>query len=115
MKAMVLFIVLIGVACGSGVAAWAGAPTDELRPRTDRVVEILQSTRLSPADRRAAVRDLALDVFDVGEAARRALGPHWQRRTLAEREEFVKVFRELLEQTYVARIDEYGGERIEYV
>lgn len=115
MKAMVLLVVLAGGAFGSSVAAWAGAPTDELRRRTDRVVEVLQSTRLSPADRRAAVRDLALDVFDVGEAARRALGPHWQRRTLAEREEFVKVFRELLEQTYVARIDEYGGERIEYV
>ena len=27
----------------------------------------------------------------------------------------MRVFRDLLEQTYVTRIDEYGGERVEYV
>jgi len=33
----------------------------------------------------------------------------------AEREEFVKLFAGLLEQTYISRIGEYGGERITYV
>jgi phospholipid transport system substrate-binding protein len=75
---------------------------------------VLKSSDLTPTARRAAVRDLAMDSFDLGETARRALGTHWQARTPAEREEFVKVFRELLEQTYVARIDEYGGEKLEY-
>jgi phospholipid transport system substrate-binding protein len=100
---------------GAGARAWAASPTEELRQYTDRVVGILQSPGLSPAARRTAVRDLALEVFDVAESAQRALGPHWQRRTPAEREEFVKLFRDLLEQTYVSRIDEYGGERVRYV
>jgi phospholipid transport system substrate-binding protein len=54
-------------------------------------------------------------VFDVTETAKRALGPHWQQLTPAQREEFVRLFRDLLEQSYVSRIDEYGGERIRYV
>ena len=95
-------------------AASAGTPTEDLKRQTDRVLEVLKSPDLTPTARRAAVRDLAMDSFDLGETARRALGTHWQARTPAEREEFVKVFRELLEQTYVARIDEYGGEKLEY-
>jgi phospholipid transport system substrate-binding protein len=115
MVAMLSLVVLAGATLGSSVAAWAGVPTEELRRHTDRVIEVLQSPRLSPAERRAAVRDLALDVFDVAETAKRALGPHWQRRTPGEREEFAGLFRDLIEQTYVSRIDEYGGERVEYV
>jgi phospholipid transport system substrate-binding protein len=96
-------------------AAWAGTPTEDLKRQTDRVLEVLHSTSLTPAARRAALRELGTELFDLAETARRALGPHWQARTPAEREEFVRVFRDLLEQTYVARIDEYGGERLEYV
>ena len=97
------------------VPAWAGTPTEDLKKQTDQVLAVLRSPNMSPTERRAAVRDLALETFDLTETAKRALGPHWQKRTPAEREEFVKVFRDVLEQTYVARIDEYGGERLEYL
>ena len=108
----VLAIVVAAAVTGT---AWAGTPTEDLKRQTDRVLEVLRSTSLTPAARRAAVRELATESFDLAETARRALGTHWQARTPAEREEFVRVFRDLLEQTYVARIDEYGGERLEYV
>ena len=100
---------------GAPAAGAFGTPTEDLRWQTDRVLDVLRSPSLTPAERRAAVRDLAAESFDVAETARRALGVHWQVRTPAEREEFVRVFRELLEQTYIARIDEYGGERVEYL
>ena len=107
--------VLLAVVLGAPAAARAGAPTDQLRRYTDRVIQILQSPQLTPAERRVQVREVALQVFDVSETARRSLGPHWQQRTPAEREEFVNLFRDLLDQTYVSRIDEYGGERVQYV
>jgi phospholipid transport system substrate-binding protein len=108
-------VLVTGVVLGAAASAWAGRPTDELRRYTDKVLEVLQAPGLSPAQRRAQVRDVATEVFDVAETARRALGPHWQQRTPAEREEFVRLFRDLLEQTYVTRIEEYGGERVEYL
>ena len=49
------------------------------------------------------------------EAARRALGPHWPKRSAAEREEFTGLFQGLLERGYLSRIGEYGGERVQYV
>jgi phospholipid transport system substrate-binding protein len=100
---------------GLGGHSWAGTPTDDLRRHTDRVLEILRDPTLDARSRRDAVRDVAALAFDVPETARRALGPHWKDRTLAERDEFVRVFRDLLERTYVARIDEYGGERLRYL
>jgi phospholipid transport system substrate-binding protein len=106
---------LLMLATGASAQSTATSPTEELRRYTDRILEVLRRPGLSPASRRAAVRDLAIEVFDVEEAAKRALGAHWQQRTPAEREEFVRLFRDLLEQTYVARIDEYGGERLRYV
>jgi phospholipid transport system substrate-binding protein len=94
--------------------AWAG-PTDQLREYTDQVIKVLDDPALARGDRRAAVRKIAHEAFDVNETARRVLARHWQTRTPAERDEFTQLFADLLERTYIARLDEYGGERIRYV
>ncbi len=107
-----LLVVLVVV---PGPPAWAGPATDQLRMYTDQVLKILQNPSMTLAERREAVRQLAEEVFDVNETAQRALGQHWQQRTPAEREEFVKLFANLLEQTYISRIDEFGGEKLTYV
>ncbi|HEU5319802.1 MAG TPA: ABC transporter substrate-binding protein, partial [Methylomirabilota bacterium] len=103
----------------SAPAAGAGAPTDQVREYTDQVLKVLEDPALKAEDRRherrAAVRRIAIEIFDVQETARRALGPHWQARTAAEREEFIQIFAELLERTYIARIDLFGGERLRFV
>jgi phospholipid transport system substrate-binding protein len=103
-----------------GVAqpAAAATPTETLKTYSEVVLKILDDPALKnperKQDRRAAVRKVAEEVFDLSETAKRALGPHWNQRTPAEREEFTQLFAELLEGTYIARIDEYGGERIRY-
>jgi len=45
----------------------------------------------------------------------RSLARHWTQRTAAEREEFVQLFADLLERSYISRIEAYGGEKITYV
>ena len=113
---MVRLAVLVSalVLCVAAQAA-AGAPTDQLREYSDQVLKVLDDPNLKAQDRRAAVRKIAIEIFDVSETARRALAQHWQTRTPVEREQFVQLFADLLERTYIARIDEYGGERIRYV
>jgi phospholipid transport system substrate-binding protein len=68
-----------------------------------------------PKERRVAVRKVADDIFDFGETAKRSLGRHWNARTQAERDEFVKLFGDLLERSYISKIELYGGEKIQYV
>jgi phospholipid transport system substrate-binding protein len=96
------------------VPAWAGPPTDQARQYTDQVTKILQDPAMQGMDKREAVRKVAVQIFDVTETAKRALGRHWQARSPAEREEFVQLFADLLERAYISKIDLYGGERLRY-
>jgi len=93
--------------------ATAGEPTDQVRRSVDEVIQVVQSQPDGPS-RRAEVRRIANQLFDFEETAKRALGPHWQQRTPAEREEFVKLFSDLLEAAYIGKIDLYQGEKITY-
>lgn len=99
--------------------AWAGAPTDQLKGEINRVIKVLGDPELKKEsklrERRAAVRKIANEIFDFGETAKRSLARHWTPRTPAEREEFVQLFADLLERSYITKIDLYGGERILYV
>jgi len=94
---------------------WAGAPAEQLKTRVDEVIRILSTMESKrPADRRAAVRKIADQIFDWEETAKRSLGRHWKDRTPQEREEFVHLFTGLLEQSYIGKIDSYGGEKVKY-
>jgi phospholipid transport system substrate-binding protein len=97
--------------------AWAGAPTDQLKSQVDRALKVLEDPVLKekPKERRVAVRKVADDIFDFGETAKRSLGRHWNARTQVERDEFVKLFGDLLERSYISKIELYGGEKIQYV
>jgi phospholipid transport system substrate-binding protein len=106
-RAVLAVMTLLGLA-GTAVA---GSPTDQLRRYTDEVQRILAHGS-APAEKRAAVRRVAEQVFDLSETARRALGTHWRKRTPAEQEEFVRLFADLLDRTYIAKIELYGGERL---
>jgi phospholipid transport system substrate-binding protein len=64
--------------------------------------------------RRAQIRTIADELFDFEEVSRRALSVHWAARTQAERAEFVALFTDLLERSYLGKIESYAGERINY-
>ena len=99
-------------------AARAGEPTDQIRHAVDRGLEIIQRPDLKgdakKAERRALLRKELFPYFNFEEMSRRALGVHWRNRTPQEREEFVKLFQQLLESTYAGKIEGYEGERIVY-
>ena len=98
--------------------ALAGAPTDQLKSSIDQVIRVIEDTALkaegSTEKRRVAIREAASNTFDFGEAAKRSLGKHWQSLSEQDRQEFTGLFADLLERGYVARIEEYSGEKIVY-
>jgi phospholipid transport system substrate-binding protein len=117
-QTLVFATALVALVLGGVAVAVAGVPTDTVREYTDAVVRVLEDPALKVddrrAERRAAVRKIAIDIFDVQETARRALGPHWQQRSPQERDEFVQLFAELLERTYINKIDLFGGEKLKF-
>jgi phospholipid transport system substrate-binding protein len=102
----------------SAPAGWAGQAQDQLKGAIDRVVSTLESPSLKGEgkvmERRHAVRRIADEIFDFGEIARRALGRYWQPLTEPQRTEFVGLFADLLERSYISKIELYGGEKIIY-
>ena len=45
---------------------------------------------------------------------RRALATHWGQRTPEEKKEFVHLFSDLLERTYLGKVEDYSGEKVRY-
>ena len=96
----------------------AGEPTEQVRGAIDRVLEILKKKDLQAKDRRAERRTLLREeitkAFDFEEMAKRSLGPAWRQRTPEERKEYVALFRQVLENSYLGKVEAYQGEKIKY-
>jgi phospholipid transport system substrate-binding protein len=112
---VVLATVLALLAARDGVA---GVPTDQLRGSIDLVLKIVTDPELKKegrtAERRRRIRAVVNQIFDFTEISQRSLGRHWQARTPAEREQFVALFGDLLENAYITKIESYSGEKIQY-
>jgi len=116
MGAMVLAgALVVGV---SSAPAAAGVPTDQLKGAVERVLKTLDDPALKGdarvGDRRVAVRKIANEIFDFSEIAKRSMARHWQPLSEAQRTEFVGLFADLLERSYISKIETYGGEKIQY-
>ena len=96
----------------------AGEPLDLVRTAVDKAIQILKDSKLQPQDKKKErvdrLREALNPIFDYEEMAKRALGSHWRRRTPAEQEEFVKLFRDFLEKIYSDKVDLYGGEKVRF-
>ena len=98
-------------------AAVAGPVTDQVKSRIDGVLKVLEDPAMKSqtAERRQALRAISNEIFDWQEMAKRSLGRHWNAATPDQRDEFVKLFTNLIEGAYLGKIESYSGEKIEYV
>ena len=111
-------ILIVTVCFGFAGFAQAGEPLDLVRTAVDKAVQILKDPKLQSQDKKRErierLREALNPIFDYEEMAKRALGTHWRRRTPAEQEEFVKLFRDFLERIYSDKVDLYGGEKVRF-
>lgn len=70
--------------------------------------------KVSTAERRADIRKVAENLFDFQEMSRRSLGPAWDTVSPAEKREFVRLFTNLVANSYMGKIEQYAGEPIRY-
>jgi phospholipid transport system substrate-binding protein len=92
---------------------WAEPASSTLLPAIDRALAIV--FRDDAPKGSAAVRAALEGVVDFDEAARRALGPHWQARSDAERAEFVALFKDLMASSYLATMRTHLGRSVRLV
>lgn len=107
---------LLLVAPGS---SFAGAPSDQLKQSVEKIQTILADPSLKgeakSASRRQKLKEAVNERFAFDEMAKRSLGAQWQKRSAAEQQEFVRLFTDLLEGTYLSKLEEYSGEKVQFV
>jgi len=93
----------------------AAAPTDQLKKSLDGVIEVLREQGLDREVRREKIRVLFRERFDFKVMSQRVLARNWKEATPDIRNRFIALFTDLLEATYIGRIEEYSDERIDYI
>ena len=113
-KALAAWLMLAGAV----VAAPATGPRETVELAIARVMSVIQDGEVNGkavTDKRAEIRRIARELFDFDEISRRALSRHWAPRTPDEQAEFVALFSDLLERSYMNRIEAYAGEKISFI
>ena len=98
--------------------AFAGLPTEVVKQTTDKVIEILKNKEMKKPgktrERRAAIRKVISERFDFEDMAKLSLSRYWNQRTPEEKKEFVALYSDLLERTYIRKIESYTDEKFVY-
>jgi phospholipid transport system substrate-binding protein len=109
---LLLFVALPGM-------SRSGEPTEQLRTTADEVLRIVTSPQFQSKtdERRRLLRKAVEPRFDFTEMSKRAMGLYWRKMTPEQQQEFVRLFRDLLEYTYAGTIDsyKYRGEKVLYI
>ncbi|MBN2106003.1 MAG: ABC transporter substrate-binding protein [Deltaproteobacteria bacterium] len=106
---MLIAVAALTVLVYLGSFAEAGQITDNLKLVVDRVLILLKDPAYAAPEKKAErtrlIHDTASGTFDWEEMARRTLGPHWRDITPEQKKQFIDIFVDFLERTYISKID----------
>jgi len=103
-----------------GVAPMAaGTATAAIKNTIKQMFVILNDEELKAPgraeERRQQLEKVIGNRIAYDEMARRSLGPQWAQLNEEERQEFVRLYAQLLRDTYSSRFDRYSDEKVEFL
>ena len=105
---LVLFLLALSV--------FAGEPLDAVKANVNKVLDVLRDPNLktdSAKDiKKEKLRAIYSQMFDEVELARRTLARNWGKLNPSQQEEFIRLFRQVLEKAYIDKILAYTNEKI---
>lgn len=114
--AVIILIIAIPVLCQGASSATVPDPVVFIKEAVDEIISILQDEKLAApahkAERKKRVVTIVEKKFDFREMSMRSLAKHWQARSPEEQERFVSLFKQLLENTYITKVETYSGEKV---
>jgi phospholipid transport system substrate-binding protein len=95
---------------------YAGPPMDAVQSNVNKVLEVLRDPKLKAASakeiEKEKLRLIYERMFDDVELSKRTLSRNWNSMNVAQRKEFVLLFRQVLEKAYIDKILAYTDEKI---
>jgi len=99
-------------------ACFAGSEiTNQLKGTIDKVIKIVKDETLKNDQqaRRAALQKAIDERFNYRQMVIRSLAKNWDVRSEQERQEFIALFKSLLENSYASKLEAYRDEKINYL
>jgi len=97
----------------------AGEPTDRIKVVSDKLIAIVFDNSLKTPEMKDKREQMVIEIvdglFSWEEFSRRALARHWGKRTENEKKEFISLFRQLVERTYMAKAGQYSGGKVVFL
>ncbi|MCU7802000.1 MAG: ABC transporter substrate-binding protein [Candidatus Thiodiazotropha sp. (ex Lucinoma annulata)] len=87
-------------------------PSERIKETVDRILEVMQDKELGRVARRDQVKEIVRKRFDYESMSQVILATNWRKATKPQREQFITLFRELLEQTYFSAMDSYNNQTV---
>jgi len=81
----------------------------------DSAIAVLSDKTVDKSERRRRYRELLDAGFAVKTIARFVIGRYWRVATPEQRDEYLRLFREFVLETYASRLDNYAGEQFKVV
>jgi phospholipid transport system substrate-binding protein len=98
--------------------AYAGVPMDTVQANVNKVLEVLRDPKLKAESakelKKEKLRPIYERMFDDVELSKRTLAKNWNSMNAAQRQEFIQLFRQVLEKAYIDKILAYTNEKIVY-
>ncbi|MBM3533795.1 MAG: ABC transporter substrate-binding protein [Alphaproteobacteria bacterium] len=106
--------IVAAIASAPSVASSANpeAAKTFVRNLANEAIEVMGSKGTPNPERIAKFRELFKRGFDVEAIGRFVLGRYWRDATEVERQEYLRLFEDLIVHTYAGRFSEYSGETL---
>jgi len=90
-------------------------PMATTRAFVDQAVQILRDKGTPVVQRRRQLKAILEPRMDFKEMSRSALGYHWRSITPEQRDQFTALFTSFIEDAYLSKIQDYSGQKVEYL
>ena len=112
-RALRLCIMAVALSFTTGAIA-ASSPTEDVRTSVDAILLILQNDELDKQQKRAEISKIVSQRFDFRAMSQRTLATNWKKTSNEEKKQFIELFSQLIESSYVGKIEAYTNEKVEY-
>lgn len=103
------------LAAGIHPAFAANDPMAVVQQTVNDALGVLRNKQVPAEQRRDQLRQIISRSFDFTEMSRSALGYHWKQITPDQQQEFTTVFTTFIEDSYLAKINDYSGQQVQFV
>ncbi len=90
-------------------------PQARVEEMVNTVLGVLQQTEMSEAEKKSEVSGRVQEYLNMPSISRRTLGTYWAEATEEQRQRFTALFIQILEGTYLNRMEGYSGGTVKYL